>query len=591
MGTTYIKQDGKTTQFVDGKVTNPNYNATKTTTQTTPQTNINLPPIPGGLNMTAADQQNYRDNQRGYLEVWANPNLTNEEKQKAGDQYHLNNQAILNMYGYTSNADGSQLIPLSQKQLSPSNTQYGTINPTQPSDITGTVNGAAIPGMNWYDQYKINQYQSEYKMVEADPNIPADVKSRRLAELHAAAEEIRNKYGFSGGVDGSELNYIIDPRMRQLTDPYNVEDMAALTGVTVNAQELANIFQKATRAEFDLKEKALDQANVDFNNGLYKIGEEVQDAVNKSMGESAVSGAQAGVLAATNLLNSLGISQQGVDENKSLAEERATLGEQLGAALKADTEEAVKQAENAKQVLAQLAATIQGNTVQEKVGQRSADATIDSTKISTAGSVQNQDTSNNTEMWVNDQKNLNNLDVTALEGQNQLAAIKTQGEVQKSTGSGGYSGSGSYGGSRSSKFTAPANNYSGTKAGKNGGSPTKSSNNPTDTSEFNEYFGGYYDDLIEATGDYIQSTNAGNTKEAARNKYIVLGMATEILPNLGIDISNKTPDEILGITEGMWEGQIPKSGYTENEKRVRNKTSTQQDSQIEAKNRRIKALK
>lgn len=420
--------------------------------------------------------------------------------------------------------------------------EYGNITP--PSFTTDTkrfVNQSVNPGMSAFDDYRVNQYKKEYQAIKADDTLDPVVKANKLNELHTKAEKIRNSYGYSGGDDGSELNYIINPQMRQLTNPYDVNEMANMTGVTVNAQELADIFQAATRAEYAAKEKALDQAQVDFNNNLYRTGNEVQDAINQAMGQSAVSGSASGALAANNLLSALGVSQQGVDENKALAEEKAQLGSQLGAALKQDVTDATKQAENAKQVLAQLAATIQGNTVQEKVGQRNADATENSTKVSTAGTIHNQDTKNNADVYMNEQDNQTKLDQQALANAGNLAVANANNQTQKELlerqiAAGAYRSSG-YGGSG---YTRSSGGYSGGYAGNNG---SNSSGNA------------YTINTDAASQAWLDAVEAWGSHPSTKNNSNLLILGREILATQGVQ--NPSQQDIINAATRVYNEMHP----------------------------------
>lgn len=414
--------------------------------------------------------------------------------------------------------------------------EYGNITP--PSFTTDTkrfVNQSVNPGMSAFDDYRVKQNQAQYKAIEADDTLDPTVKANMLSKLHLETEKIRNSYGYSGGDDGSELNYVINPQMRQLTNPYDVNEMANMTGVTVNAQELADIFQAATRAEYAAKEKALDQAQVDFNNNLYRTGNEVQDAINQAMGQSAVSGSASGALAANNLLSALGVSQQGVDENKALAEEKAQLGSQMGAALKQDVTDATKQAENAKQVLAQLAATIQGNTVQEKVGQRSADATENSTKVSTAGTIHNQDTKNNTDVYMNDRDNQTKLDQQTLANEGNLAVAKANNDTQKELlerqiAAGAYRGN-SYGGG----YTRSSGGYSGGYAGNNG---------------FNNSGNAYAVNTDAASQAWLDAVEAWGSNPSTKNNSNLLILGREILATQGVQ--NPSQQDIINAATNIY---------------------------------------
>lgn len=412
--------------------------------------------------------------------------------------------------------------------------EYGNITP--PSFTTDTkrfVNQSINPGMSAFDDYRVKQNQAQYKAIEADDTLDPTVKANMLSQLHLETEKIRNSYGYSGGDDGSELNYIINPQMRQLTNPYDVNEMANMTGVTVNAQELADIFQAATRAEYAAKEKALDQAQVDFNNNLYRTGNEVQDAINQAMGQSAVSGSASGALAANNLLSALGVSQQGVDENKALAEEKAQLGSQLGAALKQDVTDATKQAENAKQVLAQLAATIQGNTVQEKVGFRSSDATENSTKVSTAGTMHNQDTENNTNAYIADQNNKNDYDIAKLQTDTNKEIAQLQANSnEKIAQLNANSYARNYGGSG---YTRSGGGYSGGYAGNNG---SNSSGNV------------YTVNTNEATQAWLDAVEAWGSDPSTKNNSNILILGREILATQGIQ--NPSQQDIINAATNVY---------------------------------------
>lgn len=146
--------------------------------------------------------------------AWTEANARGD---KAGmDAAHKQAESIRNNYGYSGGSDGSQRIPTSSKG----------------SSSGGNKTGGQYVGVGAGDQYNRNQVgmtaadQAELSKWGAAYNSAATQEEKNYA--HKMAEEIRAKYQYSGGDDGSEYLPFMNqygtfpyPQPPQYTDRYS----------------------------------------------------------------------------------------------------------------------------------------------------------------------------------------------------------------------------------------------------------------------------------------------------------------------------------------------------------------------------------
>lgn len=163
-------------------------------------------------------------------EAWTKAHAAGD--QAGMDAAHAKAESIRNSYGYSGGSDGSKYIPVSALSGSSGskNSQYtgGLINNGKAPSYAGTYKANDLYGVD-------NQYAKDIQMTERDlalltsygeqynkyaaqreealANATSDLERSAIEaclrplmnNAHKAAEEIRAKYGYSGGDDGSEF--------------------------------------------------------------------------------------------------------------------------------------------------------------------------------------------------------------------------------------------------------------------------------------------------------------------------------------------------------------------------------------------------
>ena len=185
----------------------------------------------GAGSQTNAETEQMKPEDQAELKL-AGERWTNATTQEEKDQAHADAEAIRAKYGYSGGQDGSdRLDVVTGNKLDSSINNDAVNNGVKPSYANDyTQNGAAdkhgvgnnyakevVEGMTPTDYNKLTKYGEDYNMYAAQmeqalAKATNEDEERAIREIyepylkycHEQAEAIRNKYGYSGGADGSE---------------------------------------------------------------------------------------------------------------------------------------------------------------------------------------------------------------------------------------------------------------------------------------------------------------------------------------------------------------------------------------------------
>ena len=145
--------------------------------------------------------------------------------------------------------------------------------------------------------------------------------------------------------------------------------LASLYGnLTYNEDEIRSKFDKATKAEYDLKRKEYEQTEDQFYNRLLGTQSTALDTIRRANASAISSGAVRGMQAANELSAILGLQQESVDDSTKLAQARNNLADAEAAAYARNAIEAMNIANQMKLSLGNLASNLYASDTQFDVG-------------------------------------------------------------------------------------------------------------------------------------------------------------------------------------------------------------------------------
>ncbi len=211
-----------------------------------------------------------------------------------------------------------------------------------------------------------------YKQQYAESQARGDTKG--MADAHAGMEAIRAKYGYSGGVDGSEYwelpgslpteiqyNSALRPNLMGL-------EMGDKYGITYDRQQILDILNKAAQAQYDFKNQEYQQTENRFYGNILTTQGTALDTMRRAQAAAVATGATRGMAAANELSAVLGLQQEGVGAATELAQERNNLASEHAANMAENENTALTTSNTLKQAIAQLALSKYGYDTQGYIG-------------------------------------------------------------------------------------------------------------------------------------------------------------------------------------------------------------------------------
>jgi hypothetical protein len=141
-----------------------------------------------------------------------------------------------------------------------------------------------------------------------------------------------------------------------------------LYGITYDQQQILDILNKATQAEYALKEQEFAQTEKKFYNALYGTQQTALDTIRRSNAQAVATGASRGIAAANELSAILGLESESAGMANDLANQRNNLMSEKAAAIAENDLTALETSNQVKNTVAQLDATKYGYDTQAAIG-------------------------------------------------------------------------------------------------------------------------------------------------------------------------------------------------------------------------------
>ena len=258
------------------------------------------------------------------------------------------------------------------------------IVPTQPKPTnTYTSKGTYFDAeMGAVDKQRVAALSAQHNAAIAAGN-------RALAnQYHSQAEDIRAKYGYSGGTDGSEYIALLkeDPNTtgNQSISSYNLSDYdlvntagivptkASLTGkslgdiygIDYDKDTILSLLNGATKAQYDAQRQTTQETTDDFYNQMSASQAGLLDTLRSNQAGAVATGASKGMAAAQELSALLGLQATNTQGATDLANAKNKLDAEEAAAYATNTKTALDTSNSLKQAIANLDSTKYGYDTQ-----------------------------------------------------------------------------------------------------------------------------------------------------------------------------------------------------------------------------------
>ena len=258
------------------------------------------------------------------------------------------------------------------------------IVPTQPKPTnTYTSKGTYFDAeMGAVDKQRVAALSAQYNAAIAAGN-------RALAnQYHSQAEDIRAKYGYSGGTDGSEYMALLkaDPNTsgNQSISSYNLSDYgmvntagidptkASLMGkslgdiysIDYDKDTILSLLNGATKAQYDAQRQTTQETTDDFYNQMSASQAGLLDTLRSNQAGAVATGASKGMAAAQELSALLGLQATNTQGATDLANAKNKLDAEEAAAYAANAKAALDTSNSLKQAIANLDSTKYGYDTQ-----------------------------------------------------------------------------------------------------------------------------------------------------------------------------------------------------------------------------------
>ncbi len=142
------------------------------------------------------------------------------------------------------------------------------------------------------------------------------------------------------------------------------DELAKLTGLTIDPQTLEKIYQEANERAFGNLDKEYGAISNKFYDRLYDTSATQMDMLRKNNSSAVATGASRGMQAVSQLSAMNALGQEATADSTQMAQDRAGLADKRAAADAESTKDAHEKAESNRRFLGTLAAQIQANEVQ-----------------------------------------------------------------------------------------------------------------------------------------------------------------------------------------------------------------------------------
>ena len=237
-------------------------------------------------------------------------------------------------------------------------------------------------GVTAADKARLSALRAEYNAAIASGNAAA------AYDAHAAAEDIRSGYGYSGGNDGSEYIALLkaDPNTtgNQNISSYNLSDygmvntagidptkaslmgksLGDIYGIDYDKDAILSLLNGATKAQYDAQRQTTQETTDDFYNQMSASQAGLLDTLRSNQAGAVATGASKGMAAAQELSALLGLQATNTQGATDLANAKNKLDAEEAAAYAANTKTALDTSNSLKQAIANLDSTKYGYDTQ-----------------------------------------------------------------------------------------------------------------------------------------------------------------------------------------------------------------------------------
>ena len=262
-----------------------------------------------------------------------------------------------------------------------------TITPTAPTQPKPT--NTYTPKGTYSDAEMSDVDKQRAAALGAQYNAAVAAGNMALAnQYHSQVEDIRAKYGYSGGTDGSEYIPLLkaDPNTsgNQNISSYNLSDygmvntagidptkaslmgksLGDIYGIDYDKDAILSLLNGATKAQYDAQRQTTQETTDDFYNQMSASQAGLLDTLRSNQAGAVATGASKGMAAAQELSALLGLQATNTQGATDLANAKNKLDAEEAAAYAANTKTALDTSNSLKQAIANLDSTKYGYDTQ-----------------------------------------------------------------------------------------------------------------------------------------------------------------------------------------------------------------------------------
>ena len=261
-----------------------------------------------------------------------------------------------------------------------------TTTPTQPKPTNtytpkGTYSDAEMSAV---DKQRAAALGAQYNAAIAAGNMAL------ANQYHSQVEDIRAKYGYSGGTDGSEYIALLkaapntNTSGNQNISSYNLSDygmvntagidptkaslmgksLGDIYGIDYDKDAILSLLNGATKAQYDAQRQTTQETTDDFYNQMSASQAGLLDTLRSNQAGAVATGASKGMAAAQELSALLGLQATNTQGATDLANAKNKLDAEEAAAYAANTKTALDTSNSLKQAIANLDSTKYGYDTQ-----------------------------------------------------------------------------------------------------------------------------------------------------------------------------------------------------------------------------------
>lgn len=186
--------------------------------------------------------------------------------------------------------------------------------------------------------------------------------------------------------------------------------LSNLYGINIDENSIRKKFDRATAAEYDLKDKEFEQSELAFLNNVGATGSTTLDMMRKANAQAVATGASRGMLAANELSAALGLQDLSVENSTKLAQDRQNLGKAKAEAYSRNALEAMTTGNMLKQALGNMSSQNYATDTSFDVGKLEFEKALNQARIDASASMYGYDANKYASMYQTDGNTYSNIE-------------------------------------------------------------------------------------------------------------------------------------------------------------------------------------